>query len=256
MTTTARALYLMNGGWFNLTRGFLTGEGGDERVLVPIPIALVETDDGYVLFDTGMNCDGLRDPDATWGPRARTIEPRLVPEDDVRIRLGEVGVRLEDVRLAINSHLHWDHCGGNRLLHHCPVLVQGAELAFARAPSGPVQGGYMRNHFDVPVAYQTVDGDHDVAPGVRLLATHGHTPGHQSLVVDLASGRRVVLCADAAYTYDTVARTLLSGNVWDRDETLASLARLRELGDRGATIIPGHDPELWTRLGAPPVRLS
>jgi glyoxylase-like metal-dependent hydrolase (beta-lactamase superfamily II) len=114
----------------------------------------------------------------------------------------------------------------------------------------------MRNHFDVPVRYEPVDGDEDVAPGVRLLATHGHTPGHQSLVVDLASGRRVVLCADAAYTYLTVERTLLSGNVWDRADTIASLARLRSLGDSGATIIPGHEPTLWARLGDPPVRLT
>ena len=258
MTTirTARSLTLMNGGWFNLTRGFLTGEGGDEPVLVPIPMALVDTADGYVLFDTGMNCEGLHDPEHTWGPRAKAIEPRLVPEDDVRIRLGQVGVRLEEIRLVINSHLHWDHCGGNRLFRHCPVLAQRKELAFAQAPSGPVQGGYMRNHFDVPVSYESVDGDEEVAPGVHLIATHGHTPGHQSLVVDLASGQRVVLCADAAYTYATIARTLLSGNVWDRAETVASLARLRALGEAGATIIPGHEPELWTRFGEPPVRLS
>jgi len=256
MTRTARALYLMNGGWFNLERSLLTGEATDERVLAPIPIGLVDTADGWVLFDTGMNCDGLRDPEQTWGPRARTVQPRLVPEDDVRCRLTQLGVRLEEVRLAINSHLHWDHCGGNRLFRHCPVLVQRTELDFARAPSGPVQGGYMTNHWDVPVTYEPVDGAEDVAPGVRLFPTQGHTPGHQSLVVDLASGRRVVLCADAAYTYDTVDHGLLSGNVWDRAETVTSLGRLRELGERGATIIPGHEPELWKRLGDPPVRLS
>jgi N-acyl homoserine lactone hydrolase len=256
MAGTAQALTLMNGGWFSLTREFLTGEGGNEKLRVPIPLAIIETADGPVLFDTGMNCEGLRDPENTWGPRAREIRPELVPDDDVRIRLREVGVHLEDVRLVINSHLHWDHCGGNRLLLHCPVLVQRKELAFAQSPSGPVQGGYMRNHFDVPVRYEPVDGDQDVAPGVRLLATHGHTPGHQSLVVDLASGRRVVLCADAAYTYVTVERTLLSGNVWDRAETVASLERLRSLGEDGATIIPGHDPTLWALLGDPPVRLT
>ncbi len=55
MPGTARVLALMNGGWLNLTRVFLTGVGGDERVLVPIPIALADTADGYVRFDTGTN---------------------------------------------------------------------------------------------------------------------------------------------------------------------------------------------------------
>jgi glyoxylase-like metal-dependent hydrolase (beta-lactamase superfamily II) len=168
MSGTARALYLMNGGWLRLERSFLTGEGAG-HVLVPIPMALVDTADGYVVFDTGMNCEGIRDPAGTWGPRAQSIQPRLVPEDDIRHRLGDLGVRHEDVRLVINSHLHWDHCGGNRCFAHCPVLVQRAELTFARAPSGPVQGGYMANHFEVPVAYQPLDGDEDVAPGVRVL---------------------------------------------------------------------------------------
>lgn len=258
MTTapTARALILMNGGWFSLTRQFLVGEGGDERLRVPIPIALVDTADGYVLFDTGMNCDGIRDPEHTWGARARTLPPELSPEDDVAIRLGQVGVRVEDVRLVVNSHLHWDHCGGNRHFRHCPILVQRKELAFGQDPVGPVAAGYMRNHYDLPLRYEPVDGDQEIAPGVRLLATHGHTPGHQSLVVDLATGRRLVLCADAAYTYATVARTLPSPNVWDRAQTLASLGRVRALGEAGATIIPGHDPELWRELGAPPVRLT
>ena len=75
MTTdrAARSLVLMHGGWISLTRGFLIGEGGDEPVRVPVPIALVDTADGYVLFDTGMNCEGIRDPDGTWGPRC-TVE--------------------------------------------------------------------------------------------------------------------------------------------------------------------------------------
>lgn len=118
-------------------------------------------------------------------------------------------MRREDVGLVINSHLHWDHCGGNRLFPHCPIVVQRAELGFARAPSGPVRGGYMANHFDVAVTYRPVDGDQEVAPGVRVLATHGHTPGH-----------------------------------------------LRGLGARGATVLPGHEPTLWDRLGPPPVRFG
>lgn len=165
-----------------------------------------------------------------------------------------LGVGLEESRLVVNSHLHWDHCGGNRLFRHCPVVVQKPELAFARAPRGFVGGGYMRNHFDLPLGYEPIEGDQDLAPGVRVITTQGHTPGHQSLLVRLPSGARVVLCADAAYTYDTLRQHLLSDNVWDRTETERSLKRLRALMDDGATVIPGHEPRLWEQLGPPPVR--
>ncbi len=257
MPGTARALYLMSGGWCDVERGFLTaGIGAGERILVPIPMTLVDTRDGYVLFDTGMNCEGIRDPDGTWGPRAKTIHPRLVPEDDIRARLGELGVRVEDIRVVINSHLHWDHCGGNRLFRHCSVVVQRPEIAFAREPSGLVGGGYMENHFELPLKYELIEGDQEIAPGVYVITTHGHTPGHQSLRVDLDSGLRVALCADAAYTYATLEQNLLSDNVWSRPDTEKSLARLRGLGAEGVMVIPGHEPALWERLGAAPIRLT
>jgi N-acyl homoserine lactone hydrolase len=257
MNGTARALYLMHGGWMSLDRSFLTaGVGAGDKILVPVPMALVDTADGYVLFDTGMNCEGIHDPDGTWGPRAKLIQPRLIPEDDIRVRLSELGVRLEEIRLAINSHLHWDHCGGNRLVRHCPLVVQRAEMAFAREPSGLVGGGYMANHFDLPLKYELIDGDQEIAPGVQVITTHGHTPGHQSLRVDLESGLRIALCADAAYTYATLQQNLLSDNVWSRPETAKSLERLRGLGAEGVTLIPGHEPDLWERLGPAPARLT
>jgi N-acyl homoserine lactone hydrolase len=257
MPGTVRALYVMSGGWCSVERSFLTaGVGAGERIRVPIPIALVDTRDGWVLFDTGMNCEGIHDPEGTWGERAKIIQPRLVPEDDVRYRLGEVGVHLEDIRVVVNSHLHWDHCGGNRLFRHCPIVAQRAEMAFAREPTGLVAGGYMANHFDLPLKYDLIEGDQEIAPGVRTITTHGHTPGHQSLLVDLESGRRVALCADAAYTYATLEQRLLSDNVWDRGATGRSLDRLRGLGAEGALLVPGHEPSLWESLGPAPVRLT
>ncbi len=165
-------------------------------------------------------------------------------------------MRLEDIRVVVNSHLHWDHCGGNRLFRHCPIVAQRAEMAFAREPTGLVAGGYMANHFDLPVKYDLIKGDQEIAPGVCTITTRGHTPGHQSLLVDLESGRRVALCADAAYTYATLEQRLLSDNVWDRDETASSLERLGRLDAEGVMLVPGHEPELWERLGAPPVRLA
>jgi len=257
MAGSARRLYVLSGGWCDVERSFLTASvGSGERVLVPIPMALVDTRDGWVLFDTGMNCEGIRDPDGTWGPRAQLIRPRLVPEDDVRHRLGEVDVRLEEIRVVVNSHLHWDHCGGNRLFGHCPVVARRAEMAFARAPVGLVGGKYMANHFDLPFEVRAGGGRPGDRAGVTAITTRGHTPGHESLLVVLESGRRVVLCADAAYTCDTIERRLLSNELWNREETARSLDRLRGLGAGGALVVPGHEPSLWERFGKAPVLLT
>ena len=65
----------------------------------------------------------------------------------------------------------------------------------------------------------------------------------------------MALCADAAYTYDTLDQRLLSDNVWDRGATGRSLDRLRGLGAEGTLLVPGHDPSLWDRLGPAPVCL-
>ena len=71
----------------------------------------------------------------------------------------------------------------------------------------------MRNHFDLPLRYELIEGDQELAPGVQVMTTHGQTPGHQSLLVYLQTGARIVLCADAAYAYDTIHHHLDSDHI-------------------------------------------
>jgi glyoxylase-like metal-dependent hydrolase (beta-lactamase superfamily II) len=90
-----------------------------------------------------------------------------------------------------------------------------------------------------------VDGDQEIAEGVQLVATPGHTPGHQSVVVD-AGGRRAVLGAQCAFRAREVRigepdRANLHDDSW-RDAARASLSRLRALGP--ATVHLSHDPEV------------
>ena len=97
-----------------------------------------------------------------------------------------------DVVWVINTHLHFDHCGGNRLFPGVPIHVQRLEL---QGPHDP------HEWVDFPGAtYVEHDGEAEVLPGIRLLPTPGHTRGHQSVLVDTPDGL-VVIGGDVAYTF-------------------------------------------------------
>ena len=135
-----------------------------------------------------------------------------------------------DVRIVINSHLHFDHCGQNAVFKHAPFYIQRSELERARR-----QETTTKEWFDFAGArYELLDGDAEIAEGVRVVATPGHTVGHQSVLVDAKDGSAVMI-GDAAYTsdiYRDVADADLKnwpGQHADRDAWMSSLERLHEM---------------------------
>jgi N-acyl homoserine lactone hydrolase len=102
-----------------------------------------------------------------------------------------------DVKIVINSHLHFDHCGQNAVFKHAPFYVQRSELERARRHEKATA-----EWFDFAGArFELLDGDAEIAPGVRVVATPGHTVGHQSVLVETEGGAAVMI-GDAAYTAD------------------------------------------------------
>jgi N-acyl homoserine lactone hydrolase len=149
---------------------------------------------GLVLVDTGM-IDSTPELDEEWQPTPHPLPGELVSR----------------VAVVINTHLHFDHCGGNRLFAGLPIHVQARELEDART-----QDGYtVREWVDFPGArYAEHDGEAEVLPGVRLLPAPGHTDGHQIVVVETDEGP-VVLGGDVGYSFaqigegDTPGRRLV-----------------------------------------------
>jgi N-acyl homoserine lactone hydrolase len=147
----------------------------------------------------------------------------------------------------VNSHLHFDHAGNNGAFPKATFIVQGEHLAFAKGkPNFP--GVY----WDIPeLTYMPVAGRTRVAPGVAVVPTPGHAPGHQSLLVDLAETGRVVLCGDAAFTRENLER----GVIRAPDEAAAkeSLALIRSLvNDDLDRVFTSHDAASWRRWRHPP----
>ena len=147
---------------------------------------LVDHADGPILYDTGVG-HGSALIDDWYSPVHHPL--------DAAVR--RFGCDPDDVVAVVNSHLHFDHCGQNPRFPGVPILVQRAELDAARAPRYTVP-----EWVDFPGArFHVLDGPADVAPGVRLVPTPGHTVGHQSVVVDTDDGP-VVLYGQASEGLD------------------------------------------------------
>lgn len=153
----------------------------------PVFVHTIEHPDGVVLVDTGM-IDSTPELDEEWGPMPRSLPDELV----------------ERVALVVNTHLHFDHCGGNRRFAGVPIHVQRRELADARTEEDYT----IREWVDFPGAvYVEHDGEVEILPGVRLVPAPGHTAGHQVVLVETSEGT-VVLGGDVGYSF----RELGEGN--------------------------------------------
>lgn len=143
-------------------------EDGRERVDALLGYVVTLPAGGVLLFDTGMGSEP--DTDKHYRPTRRPLTEALQ----------DAGVTPADVRLVVNCHLHLDHCGGNPALVGRPVLVQTVELDAARRATNYT----LPELIDFPgVRYESLDGETELAPGIVVAPTPGHTDGHQSLIV-------------------------------------------------------------------------
>jgi N-acyl homoserine lactone hydrolase len=139
---------------------------------------------GAVLVDTGVG-----------GPQKWLDDWRVVNRS-VADALDELGMTPGDIGLVINTHLHFDHCGQNAVFKHAAFYLQRAELDRARRESPK-----LTDWFDfMDARFELMDGDTEILPGLSVIATPGHTAGHQSVLVRSADGGTDVLVGDAAYT--------------------------------------------------------
>ena len=223
---------------------------------VPVLSVLVDHPRGRLLFDTGVHCQARLDPVGRLGPeRVKRLTVKSKEGDDVVPQLSRLGLTPADVRYVANSHLHFDHCGGNEFFPQATILVQRPELEAARRP------GFVPSYNPSPIDfyhaldYRMIEGEHDVFGdgAVVLIPTYGHTPGHQSLLVRARSGAPMVATSDACYTRENMERDVLPKILWDAAIMRDSLARLRKLRDQsGASMIYGHDPAQWETLARAP----
>jgi N-acyl homoserine lactone hydrolase len=143
---------------------------------------LVRFDSGLLLFDTGIGT-GHPESEEEFGPIIRR---------DLEETLGGAGTQISDVTVVANCHLHLDHCGGNPLFPKIPIFVQRDEMDALPTLDYIVPGLVDFNG----ASLQIHEGEAKIAPGLRIIPTPGHTPGHQSLLIETTQGK-VLLAGQA-----------------------------------------------------------
>lgn len=184
-----------------------------ENERMPVYVHVIDHPDGRVLVDTGLT---------ELHPAVADMDPRINP-------LNEQDVDLAAIDLVVNTHLHYDHCGGNHLFAGRPIYVQRQELDDART----LEDYTIPEWVDAPgVEYVPVDGEHELLPGVRLVPAPGHTRGSQIVVIETEDGGGpVAIAGDSAVWFGELD-----------DPTTEGQRLIRELEPEAVWLSHTHEP--------------
>ena len=238
-------LYAFNCGWFQCRPGyFVEGDEGD-YLRGPVPSYLIDHPKGRALFDTGMGARYRRDAATALAPNKFGLQ--WFEGMDIATRLRAIDVDPASIAWIVNSHLHIDHCGGNAHLPNATVIVQHRELEAAERNA--LAGLYEAVDYDTGQRIFALHGEHDLFGDgtVRIVPTHGHTPGHQSVIVKLPKGE-VLLAGDCCYTERNLDTMVLPKATVDMDAGMATFERLAKLREAGTRILFGHDGRQWATI--------
>jgi 4-pyridoxolactonase len=259
-------VYLLDCGTMTLDRTYMfldAGLTGPSRF--PVYGVLVDHAEGKFVFDTGFDLAHICNT-------VKWTEPTQTTEQTIPAQLQLAGFRPEQISHVINSHYHLDHCGGNRHCKHATTVCHACELETLRAPAPNEEIPYseisfapgLRAQAAQPAGlgpatdlftprFETLRGDQEIAKGIFLFETLGHTAGHYSLMVKLQNRRPMLFTADACYSQQNLDMMCIQAGNHDAEQARRSLQRLKDLAQQhDAELFFSHDPASWPRyLHAP-----
>ena len=196
----------------------------------------IEGSDKKILVDTGGGDPSQALP--RWRPYKRE------KDQSIENALKKIGVRCEDIDILIVTHLHWDHSAGNGLFRNAKIVVQEEELRSARSPFPINVHAYIKEIVE-EIDYTVISGDQQMAKGVKVFLTPGHTYGMQGVLVE-AEKRSYFIAGDTFGFFKNLETEppLISGIYVDLKKYYESLGKISKLS---AFILPGHDFKVFEK---------
>jgi N-acyl homoserine lactone hydrolase len=210
---------------------------------------LIETSQGHhILIDTGFPSDV---------PKPAAM-PAAQDEKNVLDHLTALGLHPDGIDVVVCTHFDVDHAGYHDSFPKAKFIVQREHYDLAR--SGHPRFSAARAHWDHPALhYQLIDGDTQLLPGLSLLETSGHVPGHQSVLLHLPETGAVLLAIDAVMMQSMFHPDRKAWPLDDNEEKLrVSTCKLLDLGQREkvSLVVFGHDGAQWQSLKRAPAFYS
>ena len=226
-------------------------------VTIPVNMWVIDHPKGLVIFDTGNNvaisdgkCKSFWDPGMCDG-----LKPSQKRADVIDEQIKRLGYNPDQVKAVVTSHSHLDHIGNIKLFPKAVHVIQKKELYQAWWPEKFQRGGaFVMGDFDGPARdfnYLELEGDYDLFGdgSVTVISTPGHTLGHQSLRVRLASGQTMLMAQDAIWFKENLEGypAGLNYSVKDYNNSIQRLKMIRDL--ENAQLYFGHEPEQFSTGG-------
>lgn len=236
----------------------------DERNRIPLAMRclLVQTPDALVLIDNGAGNKENEKFVNIYGLENTSSDPARYPTI-LEEALAAAGYTPDDVDIMLDTHLHFDHAGGNTYIDpegqvhlsfpRARYIVQKGEYEYAHWRNERIQASYLKHNFD-PVMeagkLELIDGDVEIIPGISVLRTPGHTPHHQSVLIQSA-GETAIFLADVMPTSAHLPLPWIMGYDVEPLVTLESKRTIvKRAQDEEWLLIFEHDPAVaWGRIG-------
>lgn len=223
----------------------------EARISLPSFSVLIDHADGLYLFDSGFDLGFFQD-------KVSAADANQTSRQTVPGQLNLLGLHEDKINYVINSHYHFDHCGGNKHCRHATTICHVCELEAARSPEVFEARNYADPSFMEPQEppepeiqiytprFETLRGDQEIARGLHLIETPGHTLGHYSLLVELSGRRPMLFSGDACYSAKGLDSMMMPASHIDPVRGYRSMERLKEIAERlNAEIFFAHDADSY-----------
>jgi len=186
------------------------------------------------------------------------LKAERLPHQEPASALAAIGVKPDSIDIVVLTHLHWDHCQNHHLFPNATFMIQREELRYAIAPLPfhasmyeAITIGMKPLWFDIsPI--ELVDGDRQIAEGISVVHTPGHTPGYQTVLVETPQGK-IAIAGCMVPTFenwpDSEQDSYLPSSLYvDLEQYWKSMQRIDRLSD---LVLPGHDPDVFRQRQYP-----